>query len=304
MRKVATVRALAVAALGVALVAAGCGDNSPEATTPTQAPPDTTTSTTTTPPPAQIQPMSWDAAGAFVWHETDISPEVLGEEMRDNAFGWVAVFLQDGVNADTIEDDWVARFRRASGLPVGGWGVLRTQPVEEARLANSLLARNELDFFIANAEAEYSYSGADGPDPERFGRSKKFVASFRQLRPSLPAALSTYCRPGQHDVDWRAWSSAGFAFLPQAYVNDFGAAAAPAQCAGSASPYFPFAQVHPTIGMYPGVTRSLSAERYAGLLAQAGTIGFSVYLAETRMTPDSWGALGAAIRGRGIAESR
>ena len=92
--------------------------------------------------------MSWDAAGAFVWHETDISPEVLGEEMRDNAFGWVAVFLQDGVNADTIEDDWVARFRRASGLPVGGWGVLRTQPVEEARLANSLLARNELDFFI------------------------------------------------------------------------------------------------------------------------------------------------------------
>jgi len=247
--------------------------------------------------------MSWDAAGAFVWHETDISPEVLGQEMRDNAFGWVAVFVQDGANADPVEDGWIPRFRRASGLPVGGWGVLRTRPAEEARLASSIIERDGLDFFIANAEAEYSYSGLDGPDPARFRRSKEFVATFRELQPSLPAAVSTYCRPDQHDINWSAWSSASFAYLPQAYVNDFGAAAAPAQCTRSASAYFPVAAVHPTIGMYPGVARSLSAERYARLLAQAGTVGFSVYLAETRMTPDSWDALGAAIRGRGIAKS-
>ena len=38
-----------------------------------------------------------------------------------------------------------------------------------------------------------------------------------------------------------------------------------------------------------------------GLLAQAGTVGFSVYLAETRMTDADWRAFGAAIVERGIA---
>jgi hypothetical protein len=59
--------------------------------------------------------------------------------------------------------------------------------------------------------------------------------------------------------------------------------------------------VHPTIGMYPGVDRSLRAASYARLLARAGTLGFSVYLAETRMTPDDWRALGDAMRSRRIA---
>jgi len=245
--------------------------------------------------------MSWDGAGAFVWHETDISPEALGAEMRDNGFGWVAVFLQDGLSADPIEGEWVARFRQASGLPVGGWGALRTHPVEEARLASSLVERYGLDFYIADAEAEYSYSGAAGPERSRFRRSKQFVTAFRSLEPSLPAGVSSYCRPDRHDIDWSAWSSAGFAFLPQAYVNDFGAAAAPAACLHAAQAYFPAADVHPTIGMYPGLSRSLRAAGYARLLELAGSVGFSVYLAETRMTPDAWSALGAAIREHGIA---
>jgi hypothetical protein len=40
---------------------------------------------------------------------------------------------------------------------------------------------------------------------------------------------------------------------------------------------------------------------YVELLAEAGTVGFSVYLAETRMTEADWRTLGAAIAGRGIA---
>jgi len=40
---------------------------------------------------------------------------------------------------------------------------------------------------------------------------------------------------------------------------------------------------------------------YVDLLARAGTVGFSVYLAETRMTDTDWRALGAAIDQRGIA---
>jgi hypothetical protein len=245
--------------------------------------------------------MSWEDAGAFVWHETDVSPEALGQELRANGFGWVAVFVQDGVTEDPVENDWIGRFRRASGLAVGGWGALRTQPVREARLASALVSRDGLDFYIADPEADYTYSGPSGPSTDRFRRSGLFVAAFRRLQPSLPAAVSSYCRPDEHDLDWSAWSSAGFAFLPQAYVNDFGTAASPESCVDAAKTYFPASSVHPTIGMYPGVARSLSATAYARLLAQAGTVGFSVYLAETRMTPDDWNALGTAMRSRGIA---
>jgi len=287
-------------------VFAGCGGGAKEST-PSPPPPLTTTTTaaptqpTTTTAPPVVPAMSWQEAGAFVWHETDISPEALGQELRANGFGWVALFVQDGVTEDPVEGNWIARFRAASGLPVGGWGALRTDPVQEARLASSLVARDGLDFYIADAEAEYAYSGAGGPSRVRFDRSREFVSEFRRLEPALPAAVSSYCRPDQHDLDWKAWSAAGFAFLPQAYVNDFGREVTPAACVGAAANWFPSADVHPTIGMYPGALRSLGAAAYARLLAQAGTTGFSVYLAETRMTPAAWSILGAAIRDHRIA---
>ena len=247
--------------------------------------------------------MSWASAGAFVWHETDVSPEALGQEMKAAGFGWVAVFLHNGLSVDPVEGDWVSRFRTASGLAVGGWGALQGHPTQEAALASSLLAHYGLDFYIADAEAPYAYSGPNGPSQVRYGRSRTFLAAFRQLRPGFPLALSSYCRPDQHDLDWRAWADAGAAFLPQAYVNDFGAAFAPAVCARASQGFFPADAVHPTVGMYPGHETSLSAQRYAALLAQAGTVGFSVYLAETRMTPSQWSAFGQAIKSQSIART-
>jgi hypothetical protein len=246
--------------------------------------------------------MSWESAGAFVWHETDVDPGILGAEMRDNGFGWVAVFLHEGTTEDPVVDDWVRRFRVASGLPVGGWGVLRSQPRLEAQLADGLVRRYGLDFYIANAESDYEYSGPSGFDGSRYMRSRRFVRAFRALEPSLPAGLSSYCRADMHDIDWEVWQKAGFVFLPQAYVNDLGAQATPTACARGARGFFPAADVHPTIGMHPGVRSSLTAAAYAPLLARAGTVGFSVYLAETRMTPDDWRALGGAIRQLAIAK--
>lgn len=303
----ASVSRLAVSLVAVALlaVAGGCGEGSSQTAPPPETQPPPQTTTTATPPPTTTtpsrRPMSWAEAGAFVWHETDVSPEALGQELRANGFGWVAVFVQDGATEDPVENDWIARFRAASGLSVGGWGALRTEPVREAQLASSLVSRDGLDFYVADAESDYVYSGSDGASDERFRRSRSFVSEFRRLQPSLPAAVSSYCRPDQHDLDWGAWSAAGFAFLPQAYVNDFGSAASPESCVDGAKAYFPAASVHPTIGMYPGLARSLRAAAYARLLGRAGTVGFSVYLAETRMTPDDWRALGEAMRARGIA---
>jgi hypothetical protein len=245
--------------------------------------------------------MSWQAAGALVWHETDIDPALLAGELRENGFGWAAVFLHEGTVEDPVEADWVRRFRDASGLPVGGWGVLRASPGAEAQLANTLVRRYGLDFYIANAEADYEYSGAGGPDGERYRRSRAFVEAFRALEPALPAGLSSYCRADMHDLEWGAWREGGFVFLPQAYVNDFGADVAPAVCAQGATPFFPAEAVHPTIGMHAGQQSSLPASAYTGLLHEAGTTGFSVYLAETRMTPDDWRTLGTAIAALGIA---
>jgi hypothetical protein len=168
-------------------------------------------------------------------------------------------------------------------------------------LADVLVRRYGLDFYIANAEADYEYSGPDGPDGTRYDRSRAFVEAFRARQPGLPAGLSSYCRADMHDLAWGAWRDGGFVFLPQAYVNDFGADVTPAACARGAGGIFPLDAVHPTIGMHPGQRTSMAAATYAGLLDAAGTTGFSVYLAETRMPPEEWRVLGAAIAALGIA---
>lgn len=268
----------------------------PETTPPAPAPP-----AEPTPPPPAAVPFSWEAAGAFVWHETDVEPTALGRTMRASGFGWVAVYLHDGLAEDPVEADWVYRFRLASGLPVGGWGVLRTEPEQEAVLARSLVDRYGLDFYVANPEVEYEYSGAGGPSDERSGRSRRFVDAFRDLAPSLPAGVSSYCRADRHDIDWGAWRTAGFAFLPQAYANDLGAEATPTACVRGAARFFPRGAIHPTVGMHPGTADSLTAAGYVELLARAGTVGFSVYLAETRMPESEWQAFGEGIAARGIA---
>jgi hypothetical protein len=245
--------------------------------------------------------MSWAGAGAFVWHETDVAPETLGLQLRANGFSWVALRIQDGLAVDPIEGDWVRRFRAASGLSVGGWGVLRTEPEQEADLAHQLLDRDGLDFYIANPEAEYKYSNDDGQSAERYGRSQRFVERFRALEPEMPAAISSYCRADTQDIDWGAWNDSGFAFLPQAYVNDLGGAASPAACADGAAEFFPASAVHPTVGVYEGQDGDPSPERYATLLDEAGTVGFSVYLAETGMRAEQWRTFGEAITGLAIA---
>jgi hypothetical protein len=304
----------------VAVVASGCGGDDeappPPSTAVPEPPPPTTTVEPPPPPPPETETapepeptplpppavaFSWGSAGALVWHENDIDPTLLGTMLRGAGFGWVAVYLHDGLDADPVEADWAYRFRLASGLPVGGWGVLRTQPEEEAALADELVGRYELDFYIANPEVEFEFSGAGGPSAERSGRSKRFVDRFRALRPTVPAGVSSYCRPDRHDIDWLSWRQGGFVFLPQAYVNDVGPEVSPASCVASAAGFFPRDSIHPTVGMHDGVLGSLAATDYVGMLAAAGTRGFSVYLAETRMTETEWRVFGDAIASRGIA---
>ena len=330
MRRLSRLAASRAARVGAVLVAIGAllltaelllrgGEQAappPPAPAPT-APPPTTPAPPTPPPPETAPPppppeptppppasvaFSWRSAGALVWHETDVEPTLLGRVLREAGFGWVAVRVQDGTVEDPVQADWVYRFRLASGLPVGGWGVLRTEPEAEAKLGSELVARYGLDFYVANPEVEYEFSGADGPSDERSGRSSRFVGTFRTLRPSpFPLGLSSYCRPDHHDIDWASWRRAGAAFLPQAYVNDIGAEGSPPACVAASRGFFARDEIHPTIGMHIGLRGTVDVATYVDLLARAGTVGFSVYLAETRMTDADWRALGSAIDQRGIA---
>jgi hypothetical protein len=262
---------------------------------------DTPTIVDTAPGPAL--PMSWNAAGAFIWHETTLDPALLGRELRENGFGWIAIQIHDGTSVDPLDLNWVRQFRAASGLPVGGWGVLRTDPEQEATLAHALVTRDQLDFYIANAEAEYKFSGDDDESPERYGRSRRFVDEFRALSPDLPAAVVSYCRADRANVDWHAWSLAGFSYLPEAYANDLGDAASPAACMTGATGFFSLDHVHPVIGMYLGQQGRMSPDEYTTDLAAAQVVGFSVYLADNKMNASDWSTLGNAIRTLGIART-
>jgi hypothetical protein len=242
-------------------------------------------------------PSMWSGAGAFVWNEGNVDPKTLAQNLRVNGFRWAAVMLHDGVTTEPLEAGWIERFRAAAGSSVllGGWGVLRERPEQEAGVAAQLLHRHDLDFYIANAEMEYKYSGDDGYSPERHSRSRRFVSTFRSRLPGEVAALSSYCRADRHDIDWAVWRDAGFHFLPQAYANEFGGDFSPGGCAAGAVGAFPMELVHPTLGTYPGAYR-ISADQYVTMLSQSPTTGFSLYLAEVDMTAAKWRTYGRAAR--------
>lgn len=234
--------------------------------------------------------MSWNNAGAFIVQTHDVDPTWLGQQFRSAGFGWVALYLGSSGNAQPVDPGWVSRFILASGLPVGGWTVLNGNAHADAGFAATQLKRNGLTFYIANAEA--SYQGKPGA-------SQSFVSRFRQLEPTMTAGLSSLCDAS--GIGLAPWASAGFAFLPQAYVNDFGDNVAPAVCVRAASAYFSLSSIHPTVGSYHGQRGWVSPERYVPLLVAAGTTGFSVYDAETNMTAQGWQAYGQAISKEHIA---
>ncbi|HEY2326860.1 MAG TPA: hypothetical protein VGH52_05190 [Gaiellaceae bacterium] len=260
----------------------------------------TTATTTIAPPPAA--PFSWRGAGAIVVHLGAVGPTELGDALRSAGFDWVALYLGGPDDPVTPDPGSLYRLRLASGLPVGGWSVLGEDPAGDAARAASVVQQDGLAFYIADAEEPYGYTDVSGLSGARYARSEQFVTAFRAAEPSLPAGLSSYCRPDQHDLDWGAWASAGFVFLPQAYVNDFGAAVSPSACVLGAAKWFAAANVHPTVGSYAGTRGLVSPARFVHLLVQAHTTGFSIYPAEVGMTPQGWETYRNAITALGIAK--
>ena len=152
-------------------------------------------------------------------------------------------------------------------------------PLIEAVIASVQVQRYGLDFYIADAERTYESNQGGG------WRSANFVRDFRQLEPTLPAALVTLgAAPAPYvlPIDYAAWRNAGFELLPEAYYNKFSVYRPDLTVAHALRAGWTAAQVHPVIGIwgrYPAVN-------YLPWLESDGARGFSVFLADQAQAAD------------------
>jgi hypothetical protein len=231
-------------------------------------------------PRADAPANPFDGAGVFVDDTANFpGPWQLADALEQAHFTWVAMHVHNGLNQIGIDPVWVSVLR-AHGLSVGAWGTEEQHPLIDAVLADLAIRANDFDFYIADAEGPYESTRGGG------WRSKTFVKVFRDLQPTLPAALTTYgaaVAPWVIPIDYASWRGAGFDLLPQAYYNQYPRVYRPDQTvAHSLRAGWPLERVHPVIGVY----RKFPASRYVPLLQQAGATGFSVFLADQATAAD------------------
>jgi len=222
----------------------------------------------------------FDGAGVFVDNTANFpGPWQLADAVEQAHFTWVAMHVHNGLNQIGIDALWVSVLR-AHGLYVGAWGTEEQHPLIDAVLADLTIRENDFDFYIADAEGPYERTKGGG------WRSRTFVNVFRDLQPTLPAALTTYgaaVAPWVIPIDYASWRNAGFDLLPQAYYNQFPRVYRPDMTvAHSLRAGWPLERVHPVIGVY----RKYPAWRYVPLLQAAGATGFSVFLADQATVAD------------------
>ncbi len=142
-----------------------------------------------------------------------VKPEVL----KECGFGRVAVITHHGSARDETDQSNIARFGhwagvyRGLGIAFGIWGYLDGTPTPAAEAAFAAKDCRDLgaDFYLANAEKEYSFidhSGAQSPAHAQ--RSHDFVQEWKRQGLTIPTALLTY---GTIEaIDYPAWQNAGW----------------------------------------------------------------------------------------------
>lgn len=218
--------------------------------------------------PPVHQPTVFDTNGIFFWKTNEHGFDI------PSGYSWVAIQVNDRGVIHNPAIQLFVNIWRFYGYKVGGWGINHTDPVGDARDASDAIREYGLDFYIADAEAEYKASEGG------WERSARFVSEYRRLRPSFPSALSSLGgspEPWVMDINYKPWQEANFDFLPQAYWNDYleyepGSVLSHARRAG-----FNPLRVHLTYGLYPGHRGTIPLSTY---LLQPKTIGYSVFRAE------------------------
>jgi hypothetical protein len=219
-------------------------------------------------------------AGVFVDNPLNFpGPWALASELQAAHFSWVALHVDDAPTFEWNDAMWVDTFR-AAGLEVGVWGAEGPSIVTDAAVADLAIRSLGADFYIANAERLFERTKGG-----QWSRSAAFVRAFRGLQPTLPAALATYGAakaPWVLPIDYAAWRRGGFELLPEAYYNQYRGYRPDLTVAHALRAGWSIEQVHPVIGVY----HHYPASNYVPLLQQAGTRGFSVFLADQATAGD------------------
>ena len=293
------------------LVDSGTGDTEPNDTggpcAPVQAPSATS---------AEV----FSRAGSIIAESpSSFSAGNFGPTMQAAGFSWVALQVANGTTVhDSAEwAQWISEWR--CYIPyVGAWTVTLTDPETEARLSADILADHGFDFLIVDAEYEYKYSQDSGYCGECFERTGRWISAYQAQASARgvsgrPAALTSYGRVDMADLDWRAWSNAGFHLLPQTYWNESAiyqpylavdAAVRWVRPEMETYAFFGADMVHPMLGIWgSGAIGYVSGQTYVDDLAAAqsayGQVGFSVFRGDM-MPADEWAVLGSGVS-RGLA---
>lgn len=181
------------------------------------------------------------------------------------------------VGGEVARRDWLRGMRRATrehGLRLGVHGYIgRPDPAPEsdAKEVSRAIGAADADFAIVNAEIEYERTAG--------GVSKRFVKTYRELRPRFRTYLSSFGRPAFHSgLDWAAWAAGDFRGMPQAYENLNSGLLKPKQCVEDYARFFPRAQMRVTLGCFAenGHGR-LSTGRLAASVREVPGLTFNVY---------------------------
>ena len=223
----------------------------------------------------------FDGVGVFMDNPQNFpDPETLGTWLQDAHFTWVAMHVDDLPTFEAVNRHWIDTLRE-HGLQVGAWGAEGKNVASDVAIANYAIETWGFDFYVADAENPFEKAGAY--------RSGQFVRAFRQLQPTIPAALVTLGAakaPWVLPIDFAAWRSGGFDLLPEAYYNQYPGYRPDLTVAHAQRAGWSLEAVHPVIGVY----HHYSAAKYVPLLQGLGTRGFSVFLAD-QMTLADYSAL-------------
>lgn len=243
--------------------------------------------------------MVFEYPGVLVTVVGNVSPEVLGAQLRANGFKWCACKIHDGSRIDNQEQfgnvNWHSRMKNM-GISCGAWGPVRTDPTFEASIVTNLVRKYNFDFYIADAEYEYEYTNDGRQDAARFQRSQTFLSSLDMA--GKPLGMTTFGILADHDIWYKPWYDAGAHVLPEAYPSMTRQTVAMA-LAGRVlkNPQhdgfkeWPRDRVHPMISTEEGNYGRVSAADYVVMLRTAKVWDYSIFTAE-QVRPDEWAVYG------------
>lgn len=226
------------------------------------------------------EPVSTRVTGLWVYQSPDVvsaPPDPESVVARATHFGLRWLTVQAFSGAKLLDTDWLGAMRRATaahGMRLGVHGYIgrpHPQPEAEAQVVSDAIQRAQADFVIVDAEGEYE----DAPA----GTSKRFVESYRRLRPEFQSYFSSFGRPSLHaGLDWKAWADAGFAGMPQAYENLNPTQLRPTTCIEDWARIFPRRDIRPTLGCFSENGHDhLPTTRLVASVREARDLRFNVY---------------------------